>query len=270
MRRFTTFALATLVSAMSAAENPPEDAPQKAPQQDAGAIHLKSEVLLTKLYDNIAYEEACEIMGGPGAKTDRRVLNGVKTETYLWLLQYARITATFQDGKLVGKNLSTWDPPPPPPDMPKEITVRDYNRIQEGMSLTEVQKIMGNRGIVARAESMYLESAHDVAGYLFKTIDGPALVVFADDQVIAKQLGFIEGVTPGYVATLDEFKRLQHGMSHQEVSVIIGSEGTETSSFKIGRDILTTYEWDGEGNVSKLTATFENGKLVSKHQYGLK
>lgn len=76
--------------------------------------------------------------------------------------------------------------------------------------------------------------------------------------------------------TLEQFQKIEVGMSYQEVVQIIGSEGEEISRNKIEgipgvMDLIETvmYQWinvDG----SNMNAIFQNDKLFQKSQFGLK
>jgi len=71
--------------------------------------------------------------------------------------------------------------------------------------------------------------------------------------------------------TMANFSRLQSGMSYPEAVSILGAEGTVMSSSDIAGYSTVMYQWDGEGGFgANMNATFQNGKLVSKAQFGLK
>jgi len=60
-------------------------------------------------------------------------------------------------------------------------------------------------------------------------------------------------------------------MSYSQVVSILGSQGTEMSSSDIAGYSTVMYSWDGEGGFgANMNATFQNGELVSKAQFGLK
>jgi hypothetical protein len=77
-------------------------------------------------------------------------------------------------------------------------------------------------------------------------------------------------------ATMAEFRRIQNGMSYQQVCNIIGSEGELLSeNFMEGvpgvmASIHTEmFMWQGEG-LGNMNAMFQNDKLMQKSQFGLK
>lgn len=70
--------------------------------------------------------------------------------------------------------------------------------------------------------------------------------------------------------TLAQFNNLQTGMTLDEVQSAIG-QGTLASKSEMDGFEVSIYEWQGNGDVgANMNATFENGKLTSKAQAGLK
>ncbi len=70
-----------------------------------------------------------------------------------------------------------------------------------------------------------------------------------------------------------EFDKIENGMSYNEVKEIIGSEGELLSEAgDKGTEFYTVmYSWKGEGSIgANANAMFQNGKLASKAQFGLK
>lgn len=74
--------------------------------------------------------------------------------------------------------------------------------------------------------------------------------------------------------TLDEFNAIKTGMTYEEVVHIIGTRGTllSESNLNLGEEYVTRmYTWDGVGSLgANANVTFQNGKVVSKAQFGLK
>ena len=70
---------------------------------------------------------------------------------------------------------------------------------------------------------------------------------------------------------LEKFNKIETGMSYQEVVNIIGEEGTVLSESEIGNIKSIIYSWYGEGSIgANANVTFQNGKVVSQAQVGLK
>lgn len=70
--------------------------------------------------------------------------------------------------------------------------------------------------------------------------------------------------------TLANYNKLQDGMSYSQVTGILGKQGTEVSSNNIMGTKTVMYQWEGDGWASNMNAMFQNGKLISKSQLGLK
>ncbi len=74
--------------------------------------------------------------------------------------------------------------------------------------------------------------------------------------------------------SLEEFNKIETGMTYDEVCGIIGGEGTLGSSVDIGvGDEYKTeiYQWTGDGSIgANANVTFQGGKVISKAQIGLK
>lgn len=73
--------------------------------------------------------------------------------------------------------------------------------------------------------------------------------------------------------SLEEFNKIETGMTYEQVKEIVGSDGTLTSDVSVGDEKYHTqiYMWYGNkitgGNAN---ITFQNGKVVGKAQVGLK
>lgn len=70
------------------------------------------------------------------------------------------------------------------------------------------------------------------------------------------------------MVTLHEFNSLDTGMTYWHVTQIIGAEGKLTAKNEIGDLVTEMYEW--RNGLSAMNATFQDGKLVSKAQFGLR
>lgn len=68
-----------------------------------------------------------------------------------------------------------------------------------------------------------------------------------------------------------EFESLKTGMTYNEVVSIIGGEGELSSQVDVAGYDTKLYMWEGEGSIgANANVTFQNNKLVSKAQIGLK
>jgi hypothetical protein len=70
---------------------------------------------------------------------------------------------------------------------------------------------------------------------------------------------------------MENYSKLQTGMSYEEVVSILGKQGEEMSSNDIGGYRTIMYKWDGDtGFGANMNAMFQNGELIQKAQFGLK
>ncbi|RHL43267.1 DUF3862 domain-containing protein [Eubacterium ventriosum] len=70
--------------------------------------------------------------------------------------------------------------------------------------------------------------------------------------------------------TMDEYNRIETGMSYDEVVDIIGSKGELSTKSESNGYTIEIYTWYGNGTAgSNANVTFENGKATAKAQVGL-
>ncbi len=87
-----------------------------------------------------------------------------------------------------------------------------------------------------------------------------------------------ELITTGTEATqkheklnLEKFNKIETGMTYEQVVAIIGEEGTVLSESEISNIKTIIYSWYGKGSIgANANITFQNGKVISKAQFGLK
>ena len=71
--------------------------------------------------------------------------------------------------------------------------------------------------------------------------------------------------------TMANFRRLESGMSYEEVTGILGKEGEEISSSDIAGIHTVMYQWMGDtGWGANMNVMFQDDKLIQKAQFGLK
>lgn len=69
--------------------------------------------------------------------------------------------------------------------------------------------------------------------------------------------------------SLAQYGELQTGSSYRQAVALLGAEGTEMSSNDLGGTHTVMYQWKA-GSMANMNAIFQNDKLVSKAQFGLK
>lgn len=79
------------------------------------------------------------------------------------------------------------------------------------------------------------------------------------------------GSTSAGGVSLGQFQRLRDGMTYAEAVGVLGSPGTEQSRSSIGDIVTVMYSWPGSGTLgANMNAMFQNDKLVTKAQFGLR
>lgn len=68
--------------------------------------------------------------------------------------------------------------------------------------------------------------------------------------------------------TAENFKRLKNGMTYEQVVEILGKEGELMSENEIAGTKTEMYQWKA-GMMANMNAMFQNGKMISKAQFGL-
>ncbi|MEI6221159.1 MAG: DUF3862 domain-containing protein [bacterium] len=71
--------------------------------------------------------------------------------------------------------------------------------------------------------------------------------------------------------TLENFNKLKDGMSYKQAVAVLGVEGTILSESNVAGYATKMYTWEGAtGWGANMNAMFQNDKLMSKTQIGLK
>jgi hypothetical protein len=73
---------------------------------------------------------------------------------------------------------------------------------------------------------------------------------------------------PPATVTRAKYERIQDGMFYEQVVGIIGQEGQELSRSSVAGYSTVMYSWKNS-NGSNMNAMFQNGRLVTKAQFGL-
>jgi hypothetical protein len=69
--------------------------------------------------------------------------------------------------------------------------------------------------------------------------------------------------------TLEAYQSIQPGMTYDRTCELIGKAGIEQHRSEISGHVSVTYLWRADG-LGSMIATFQDDKLVSKSQFGLK
>jgi hypothetical protein len=149
-----------------------------------------------------------------------------------------------------------------------------FNQIQNGMTYEEVVAIIGSEGNVISETGEKGTEFHTIM-YEWEaegSIGANANFMFQGNKLTNKaQFGVVE--SSEVTVTLDEFNKLQNGMTYEEVIAIIGGEGNLLSeSGEKGTELYTVmYDYKGEGDLgANANFMYQGGKLQNKSQFGLK
>ncbi|CAN5361267.1 hypothetical protein BH10ACI3_BH10ACI3_24730 [soil metagenome] len=170
-------------TANNAVPTPAKSEPAKtdAPKADPAGLTLEK---FDELKIGTKYDEVVKILGSAGTETNSSGSAGNKYASYKWEgKDYARITATFKNGDLQTKNqsnvLSTNSQ-----SAKADVTMAKYDQINTGMTLAEVEKIIGTPGLQT---SNSVSSTYKNTGYRWEGDKNARIsVIFKDDKVSSK------------------------------------------------------------------------------------
>lgn len=96
------------------------------------------------------------------------------------------------------------------------------------------------------------------------------IITFLGIGVLANISGNNENQDNKCYITLDQFNKIENGMTYNQVKDIVGCDGTVNSETEVSNIKMTIYSWYGKDNISNANVTVQNGKIISKAQIGLK
>lgn len=90
------------------------------------------------------------------------------------------------------------------------------------------------------------------------------------DEVTVNTANDLEAMPrPG--VTLANYDRLGTGAAtFEDATITFGSAGKLQESSEMGGKKIETYSWSSDDGAGRISAIFENSRLVSKSQYGLR
>ena len=69
---------------------------------------------------------------------------------------------------------------------------------------------------------------------------------------------------------LAQYQSLSSGMTYSRVTAVLGCEGSELSRVEMGGFKTVVYMWQGNSSAgANMNVMFQNGKLISRAQFGL-
>ena len=69
--------------------------------------------------------------------------------------------------------------------------------------------------------------------------------------------------------TMDKFNKITTGMTYEEVTKIVGSEGKLSTESSYGGYSFKMYVWEASNGIASASVSFTNGKVSAKSQLGL-
>ena len=145
------------------------------------------------------------------------------------------------------------------------LTMEKYLRLDNNISYQEAENILGSKGaeLSSSGSGKYKSASYKWGNDFYEYI----ILIFVNDKLISRsQAGLSKRISENL--TLDKYNRLNTGMSYEQATAILG-EGDEANKSVFGSFITTTYQWKID-NLTYVSAVFQNGKLYSKSQNGLK
>ncbi|WP_050616508.1 DUF3862 domain-containing protein [Bacillus testis] len=151
------------------------------------------------------------------------------------------------------------------------LTEKKLNKINNGMTYEQIVQIIGTEGTLITEVKEKNDSLTQI--YQFPT-DGfltNALFTFHNNKLSNKDQISIQDENAPQI-TLEQFNQIQNGMTLEQVTDIVGGEGSILSEYGKGTDqYKIVYTYSGQGRLgANARLTFQNNKLVSKSQNGLK
>lgn len=155
--------------------------------------------------------------------------------------------------------------PQPADSDSKGLTMEKYSRLEMKSSYEKVVEILGSEGV-----EMSSSGSGAYKSQMFKWSNSETefiIVLFLNDKLTNKtQAGLNKNIDESL--SLAKYNQLKDGMKYEEVTAILG-EGVEMSKTEIMGSNVVSYQWRGS-EFSQITLSFQNGKMNSKSQYGLK
>jgi hypothetical protein len=155
--------------------------------------------------------------------------------------------------------------PKPADSDSKSLTIEKYSQLEMNSSYKKAVEILGSEGV-----EMSSSGSGAYKSQMFKWSNSETefiIVLFLNDKLTNKtQAGLNTKIDE--TLSLAKYNQLKDGMKFEEVTAILG-EGVEMSKTEIMGSSVTSYQWRGS-DFASITASFQNGKLNSKSQFGLK
>lgn len=165
-----------------------------------------------------------------------------------------------------GKTVPTLTKSPKPADTNSSgITIEKYSQLEMKSSYKQAVEILGSEGVEMSSSG---SGSYKSQMYKFSNSETEFIILlFLNDKLTNKtQAGLNTKIDE--TLSLEKYNQLKDGMKFEVVTAILG-EGAEMSKTEILGSSVTSYQWRGP-EFASITASFQNNKMTSKSQYGLK
>ncbi len=136
----------------------------------------------------------------------------------------------------------------------------DRNRQAEAMRLAQIQKDENDRLAALTPEQ---RQAEDKA-----KADAEAEARAADERK-AKREAFRQAEIEARRLSMKKYNAIATGMTYDDVIAILGN-GEELSRVELGGIQTVMFMWKEAGGIGNMNVTFQQGRVVSKAQFGLR
>lgn len=156
--------------------------------------------------------------------------------------------------------------------------------LQNGKKIEAIKLVREQRGLDLKAAKDYVEGLESGGAVVVPVRDKfsppspeirkssssltTVLVVLIALGAMGWAGGLFSTTSPKPVVTMSEFNRIENGLSYADVVQIIGASGQEMSRSDVAGITTVMYSWSNS-NGSNMNAMFQDGKLISKAQFGL-
>lgn len=112
---------------------------------------------------------------------------------------------------------------------------------------------------------------HKVITFILIVVFIGVIIVMNENKTDNQMSTGAEAIQKQERLNLEKFNKIETGMTYEQVVTIIGEEGTVLSESEISNIKTIIYSWYGKGSIgANANVTFQNGKVISKAQFGLK
>ena len=145
------------------------------------------------------------------------------------------------------------------------LTMEKYLQIEMKSNYKKAVEILGSEGVQMSSSG---SGTYKTEMYKWSSsVNEFIILLYLNDKLTTKsQAGLNKDINESI--SLEKYNQLKDGMSYEEVAAILG-DGFEQSKTEMIGSVLVTYQWRGD-NFKYITASFQNGKLTSRSQFGIK